>query len=89
MDEDRIIAADREDAVANIVPSTGVRTAIFSNADLMIDELRPCGKQAVVFSGMRRSEDPISHIDTLDLGGGAAAADLLRQCRCVAGVHAG
>jgi Tol biopolymer transport system component len=71
MAEDRIVAADHEGGLESIVPSTGVRTVLFSNADLMINDLRPCGKQTVVFSGGRRFEQPISHIDAMDLDGGS------------------
>ncbi|MFL6429567.1 MAG: protein kinase domain-containing protein [Acidobacteriaceae bacterium] len=71
IDEDHIVAADREGAVESITPSTGARTQVFSNSDLIIDDLRPCGRQVVAFSGIRRSEEPISHIDTLHLDGGA------------------
>jgi eukaryotic-like serine/threonine-protein kinase len=69
--EDRIIVADREGAVESIVLNTGVRTPVFSNGDLTFQELHPCGAQMVVFTGIRRSEEPISHIDTLRLDGGA------------------
>ncbi|HEX6494734.1 MAG TPA: hypothetical protein VF018_04575, partial [Acidobacteriaceae bacterium] len=71
IDEDHIVAADREGAVESITPHTGTRTQVFSNADLIFNELRACGKQVVAFSGVRRSEEPISHIDTLHLDGGA------------------
>jgi Tol biopolymer transport system component len=71
MDEDHIIGTDREGTLDSIAPDTGARTPVFSNADLMLQELRPCGKEMVVFCGIRRSEEPISHIDTLRLDGGA------------------
>lgn len=51
MEEDRIVGADREGALESITLSTGARTPVFSNADLLAQELRPRGKQMVVFAG--------------------------------------
>jgi Tol biopolymer transport system component len=58
------------DRVMRPVDSSGQRGALFSDSDLIPDEMVACGTRSLAFEAIRRSQEPVSHIYSINADGG-------------------
>jgi serine/threonine protein kinase len=66
---DHLAITDSESLMQS-VDSSGQRRVLFSDSDLMPNEMVACGTQSLAFTAMRRSEEPIEHIYSVNAEGG-------------------
>jgi Tol biopolymer transport system component len=65
----KLIITDSDNLMQSVeVP--GQRSALFLDSDLIPDEMMACGTQSLAFEAIRHSQDPISHIYSVNADGG-------------------